>query len=117
MAAPGLAEYPSLRDLETSNAFSRVNHNFNIQRHLDARRMASLEELRSQFVQMRRKAGREEDADYCITYTQLAPRTKERAVTVFMDLLVFSQAGFCELKQTKLREAAKFEPLRIYKMH
>ena len=29
-AAPGLAEYPSLRDLETSNALSRVNHNFNI---------------------------------------------------------------------------------------
>ena len=42
-------DYPSLRDLETSNLFSGVNHNFNIQRHLDQRRLQKLEDLKKVF--------------------------------------------------------------------
>ena len=122
-----VGDYPSLRDLETSNLFSGVNHNFNIQRHLDARRLSYLEELRLKFNTMRKASGREDDVDFCLTFTQLVPglssvkkkeSSKDQAVSVFMDLLVFSQAGFCELKQNKLKDmkAPKFEVLRIYKM-
>ena len=48
--APGhVSDYPSLRDLETSNAFSGVNHHFNIQRHLDQSRLERLEVIGRKF--------------------------------------------------------------------
>jgi hypothetical protein len=39
--------------------------------------------------------------------TVVAPKkiiAKSEAVECFMDLLVFTQAGFCEMKQSQLRE-------------
>lgn len=46
----GSHDYPSLRDLETSNMFSRINHNFNIQRHLDEKRIKKLDDLKGKFA-------------------------------------------------------------------
>ena len=41
-----LADYPSLRDLETSNAFSGINHNFNVSRLMDQKRLKQLDDLK-----------------------------------------------------------------------
>lgn len=41
-----IAEGHVLKDFETSNVFSGVNHNFSIQRHLNPKRLAALEDLR-----------------------------------------------------------------------
>jgi hypothetical protein len=41
--------------------------------------------------------------------------TKSVATDAFMDLLVFAQAGLCELQQIKSRDHTKFTPLLVFK--
>ena len=40
-----LLDFPSLRDLETYNFLSALNHNFNIKRYMDSRRLEILEKM------------------------------------------------------------------------
>ena len=125
-------DYPSLRDLETSNLFSGVNHNFNIQRHLDEHRLAKLEALSKKFELL---TSAEKGLDY-VTFEEIiktvqpklknsqrsakeVPITKASAVESFMDMLVFTQAGYCKMKQSHLRDrfsSSKFSSIQIYKV-
>ncbi len=69
-AGVNLSDFPSLRDLETSNLFSGVNHNFNIQRHLDQKRLAYLEELRLKFEKNKKSS---QDPDPFLTFDEILP--------------------------------------------
>ena len=99
----GSHDYPSLRDLETSNMFSRINHNFNIQRHLDEKRIKKLDDLKGKFAAS--KSGDSISFDDILnpplyqsqkqknsqkSVVPVKKISKAEAVELFMDLLVFT---------------------------
>ncbi|CDW74157.1 UNKNOWN [Stylonychia lemnae] len=105
-------DFQHLKELETSNMFSRVHHNYNIQKHMTEKRLAILEQINKKLQKSR--------ADH-ITFDEIVCKktTKHEACEYFLSLLIFQQAGVCEIKQNKLRDQfsiESFHPIKIYKM-
>eukprot|EP00347_Sterkiella_histriomuscorum_P006967 403350758 len=104
-------DFPSLRDLETSNMFSRVHHNYNIQKHMTQKRLQFLDKINSDL---------EKSSQEFLLFEEIALKksTKSQAVEAFMSLLVFQQAGFCELRQSRMRDSfsiSTFAAIKVYK--
>lgn len=81
-----------------------------------------LESLRAKFE---KKALLVKSQDMYLTFDEVAKQdepkkeaiTRAQATDAFLDLLVFAQANFCDIKQSKMREpfSTKFSSLQIYK--
>lgn len=77
-----LLDFPSLRDLETSNLFSAINHNMSIKRYMDQRRKETLDQI-NQLIDNSKKGS--------LTFRQATRGvSKLEAADMFMSLMIFS---------------------------
>ena len=89
-----LTDYPSLRDLETSNMLSSITHNFNMKKYLDQKRMQTFEYLKNEFMRARTEQ---------ITFAEVTQGyNRKQATEMFISLQVFASAGLCEIRQEKM---------------
>ena len=81
-AMPSLGDFPSLRDLETSNMFSAINHNMGIKRYMDPRRKEILENMNQQL---------EDSGKGCLTFKEISRGdSKMEVAEKFMSLMIFA---------------------------
>ncbi len=77
-----LLDFPSLRDLETSNLFSAINHNMSIKRYMDQNRKEILERI-NQRIDNAEKGW--------LTFRDVTRgASKGEATEMFMSLMIFS---------------------------